>query len=381
MEWLKLFITQNDFLAGGIGITAFASILYGFKNAAIHFYQFIVNYCIRTVRINNSDYEIYSYASDWIYEKMGNKSKRLMFVNSSLRGNGAYRPLLSYGTHFYFSGLGLVTVKIEEEKTENTLARKESVKIRFWIFAKSQYQDFIDYCTKRKKEEHSLKYIQNVTQYGLGIVNRRPLSSIFIDPITQQEILNDLNMFFSNKEKYIEKGIPYKRGFLLYGEPGTGKSSLVKALGCHFKRNVKYINLSVIEDDKQFQEVLHRIEENCFILLDDLDCLPATKERRTKDHSPDSEGLKMSTILNFLDGDWLPEGCVVWGTTNHFDKLDSAIIRDGRFDKKIELKKADKSIAKRMADHFGLDNQEFLDKLQYPIEQAKLQNILLKKSG
>jgi mitochondrial chaperone BCS1 len=59
---------------------------------------------------------------------------------------------------------------------------------------------------------------------------RRPLSSVILDEGIAEEIKNDFVQFKLSRQWYVDRGIPYRRGYLLHGPPGSGKTSFITAL-------------------------------------------------------------------------------------------------------------------------------------------------------
>jgi chaperone BCS1 len=59
---------------------------------------------------------------------------------------------------------------------------------------------------------------------------KRPLNSVILDKGIMENLINDVDRFVSRPKWYIDRGIPYRRGYLLYGPPGSGKTSAIMAL-------------------------------------------------------------------------------------------------------------------------------------------------------
>ena len=73
---------------------------------------------------------------------------------------------------------------------------------------------------------------------------RRPIGSVVLDEGVSERILEDIKEFVDNSQWYNERGIPYRRGYLLHGPPGCGKSSFITALAGHLECAVCVLNLS-----------------------------------------------------------------------------------------------------------------------------------------
>ena len=83
-----------------------------------------------------------------------------------------------------------------------------------------------------------------------------------------------------------------------------------------------------------------------------------------------------------MDGLFIPKGTIIIASTNHYEKLDSAFVREGRFDFKKEFKYADKHLAVKMVEYYGLDSESVLggfSSSDYPVSQAKIQSLVFKE--
>jgi hypothetical protein len=142
----------------------------------------------------------------------------------------------------------------------------------------------------------------------------------------KEEIQNDFARFFGSRGIYEKYGIPWKRGVLLIGPPGNGKTHTVKALINQLKfpcLYVKSFNSRYDTEHDNIRAVFMRARQTapCIIVLEDLDSLIDGKNR--------------SFFLNELDGFATNTGVVVLATTNHPERLDPAILdRPSRFDRK-----------------------------------------------
>ena len=116
----------------------------------------------------------------------------------------------------------------------------------------------------------------------------------------------------------------------MHGPPGTGKSSFIKALAGALDYNICIISLneSNMTDDR-LSYLLSVLPERSFLLLEDIDAL-FTETRQTA--STYQSRITFSGLLNALDGVGSSEERLVFMTTNHFAKIDAALMRPGRVD-------------------------------------------------
>lgn len=79
--------------------------------------------------------------------------------------------------------------------------------------------------------------------------------------------------------RYVQRGIPYRRGYLLHGLPGTGKTSFISALAGHFGYSICMLSLSERTlDDDRLNYLLNNAPPNCFVLLEDIDAAFVSRE-------------------------------------------------------------------------------------------------------
>ncbi|KIN01649.1 hypothetical protein OIDMADRAFT_161011 [Oidiodendron maius Zn] len=184
---------------------------------------------------------------------------------------------------------------------------------------------------------------------------KRPLQSVILDQGIKERILADVKDFLGRKEWYVDRGIPYRRGYLLYGPPGTGKSSFIQALAGEFDFSVALINLSErgMTDDK-LSHLLTKLPPHSVLLLEDADA--AFRNRRQVDADGYSGGtVTFSGLLNALDGVAAGEERIAFLTTNHIDRLDEALIRPGRVDMTVRIGEATRHQTAEMWNRFYED--------------------------
>jgi mitochondrial chaperone BCS1 len=140
----------------------------------------------------------------------------------------------------------------------------------------------------------------------------------------------DINKFLESAQWYVDKGVPYRRGYLFYGPPGTGKTSFTEVIAGVMGMDVCYLNLgSENLDDDSVNTALNTAPPRSIILLEDIDALFVGREAVTKNTQ---KQISFSGLLNALDGVRSQEGRIVFMTTNHPEKLDPALMRPGRAD-------------------------------------------------
>ena len=139
-----------------------------------------------------------------------------------------------------------------------------------------------------------------------------------------EEIRDGAEAFFRSRRIYRELDLPYRRGFLFAGAPGTGKSLAVRALVANFRVNVVVLPLRADIEDRFVLSAFRRAAHDgpSILVMEDMERIAENKK------------VSLSFVLNLMDGISSPEGMLVVATTNAPEKLDAALLhRPSRFDK------------------------------------------------
>ncbi|CCA73261.1 related to BCS1-Mitochondrial protein of the AAA family of ATPases [Serendipita indica DSM 11827] len=160
---------------------------------------------------------------------------------------------------------------------------------------------------------------------------KRPISSVVLDDGVSERIESDVRHFLSRKQWYAKRGIPFRRGYILHGPPGSGKTSYIQALAGSLGYDIYLINLSLrgLADDK-LTLLLSQAPPRSIILIEDVDA--AFNKRVQVSEDGYQSAVTFSGFINALDGVASSEERIVFMTTNHIEKLDPALIRPGRVD-------------------------------------------------
>ncbi|KAK4193487.1 BCS1 N terminal-domain-containing protein [Podospora australis] len=181
---------------------------------------------------------------------------------------------------------------------------------------------------------------------------KRPLGSVILDEGIAEHILKDAQEFIKAQEWYTERGVPYRRGYLLYGPPGTGKTSFIQALAGELDYSVAMINLSETGmTDDLLAHLMTQLPERSILLLEDVDAALVNRRERAPDGYT-GRTVTASGLLNALDGLAAGEDRIAFLTTNHIDRLDPALIRPGRVDVTVRIGEATRYQAAKMWDRY-----------------------------
>lgn len=160
----------------------------------------------------------------------------------------------------------------------------------------------------------------------------RTFDSVVLRAGQAERLRGDLTGFLQAEEAYVRRGIPWHRGYLLHGPPGTGKTSIVKALANEFGLDLWYAPLNDLTKDANLLSLLAEVRPRSILLLEDVDSFSAATDRKAEQGEITTSGL-----LNALDGVATPHGLITVLTTNHRQAIDPALLRPGRVDLSEEI--------------------------------------------
>lgn len=261
---------------------------------------------------------------------------------------------LGYGAHLLFWNYRPLIVNLQVDKST---MRSDSVQEWLTITVPFGNQAVLRNIIATAYEEMSKKDTISVYLWRYGhwqtSLERsiRPFDTLTLKQGQLERIKQDLEWFAKAKDWYSVRGIPYRRGYLFSGPPGTGKTSTVLSIAGHFKRPIYIIGLNGIKDD-ELSEAVSMAQNDAIILLEDIDCASASISREENGKKDIQSGVSKAGLLNVLDGINTPEGRIFIMTTNYPERLDAALIRPGRADVHIEFSLFGPEEQKRMAARF-----------------------------
>ncbi|CAA6671119.1 unnamed protein product [Spirodela intermedia] len=200
--------------------------------------------------------------------------------------------------------------------------------------------------------------------------------TLAIDPQLKEEIQGDLRRFINRRDYYVRVGRAWKRGYLLYGPPGTGKTSLIAAIANFLEFDIYDLELTAVTSNSQLRKLLVSTSSKSVVVIEDEEArrrsdILGSSRRRSHPNEEDKKRsaaacystVSLSGVLNFVDGLWsscVGERLMIF-TTNHVEKLDPALLRPGRMDKRINLSYCGVAAFKMLArNYLGVDDNHRL---------------------
>jgi ATP-dependent 26S proteasome regulatory subunit/DNA-binding protein YbaB len=353
-------------------------------------------------------------------------------AHTKIMGNEEQTENIEYNLQIYSYTKSLYEIRTYVEKLKEKYAYEQKNKL-----GNKKYFFDEQHVTLPKEMNGEVRFAVATPNMNFKMTQfntNKSLSNIFGEHL---RIVKDrVHLFIDNPQWYEEKGIPYTLGIMLHGPPGTGKTSLIKAIAKDTKRHI--FNIKLYGDTTQTQLRNLFFNETVYILqngktesynipmderiyvIEDIDCLTdIVKERndninkinensKNVDNSitlpqysngftdnrmigskisndntlgvkqETSEGLTLSFILNLLDGILETPGRILIVTTNKPETLDKAFIRPGRIDLNIEVGYCTLDMIKEMYSFFfNTSTEEFDVEYKNKITPAELNKIML----
>ncbi|KAK8069657.1 BCS1 N terminal-domain-containing protein [Apiospora phragmitis] len=286
-----------------------------------HIWEQLENHFMSTVDIRTDD-EIYNILMAWIANQSFAQKSRRFVVNTDLNSRSWYlwrwdddeddddgvggsnaadksKKALSYtpsfGSHYFWYRGRLLLFRRSANKEQNSfmlVSQKEEISISClgrnpWILKELIHearQKYLD------KDQHKTLIYRGTTRSGTAEPQwqrcmaraSRPFSTVILNEQTKQDLIEDVTDYLqpTTQRWYANRGIPYRRGYLLYGPPGTGKSSLSLALAGFFKMRIYIVSLSSITaTEENLATLFAELPRRCVVLLEDIDTAGLTHTR------------------------------------------------------------------------------------------------------
>lgn len=313
--------------------------------------------------------DIYEDVHTWVLARLSSKQQRSLVARTYLsRDDGtvaeSHMEKRSGKLRLFYDGTRAVTVTIDgqqvrvqvEQRDVSTPKRNGEFSLRskdrILFHARNEIGRLavLDFLSKLAHEKHAstTNRLYMAMPWGdwraTDVGPPRPLDTVILEAGQKERVLADLQTFLTEEQLYVNAGLPWHRGYLFHGPPGTGKTSLAKAIASHLGLDLYFLSLSDLREDTHLTQLLQQMQERSVLLLEDVDIVHAAK---TRDDS--GGGISLSGLLQALDGVITPHGLITIMTTNNIDVLDDALIRTGRADVVERLDYLDQNQAERIA--------------------------------
>lgn len=313
IEWIIELLQANQFMSGGIATVVFSALLYQGRMIGMSLYQYIKRKISSVIYTESGYSDDFAKIDYWVSQNFAKKANALILSDP---------PKIAQCSIMQIKNWCLIHINKTALEKENVNYAVYRYNLRIYGLKRLReqiVQDIID--TKIPYDQGSPVKHNYITHSYLKNVQK---------PITEsaKKIHLDYVSFLKSESVYANYGLKYHRNYLLHGEPGTGKSSVLKYIARTEQKKIQSISINPLTSDCELLEHF-ACQENTIFLLEDFD--------RIEFDNKDNTWTK-STLMNVLDGVYTSDGSVVIATVNNLSKLDSAFIRNGRFDVIIEFK-------------------------------------------
>ena len=391
---------HNQFASGGLLLMIIGGLGVYLRAIPERVWEWLVSQTTMMITVNDDDASFF-WVKEWLLEQEFLKRIRRVDLDTRIRNEGiALIP--APGTHwFWHAGRPfLVYFYRNEDPKGSSRRRTESLTFRTIGRRQSFLKQFAKEVVECHEKNVGIKSSLFVYDDGWTRVDGyapRLVESVILKPGEKDRLIRDIEKFRKSRQRYRQLGVPYHRGYLLHGPPGTGKTSLVSAMAARFEMHIYAINLSSF-NDRSLMSAMNDVPPNSVILFEDIDCMKSGKARLTAgdaagnagvSNSQDKKeaivdlGVTLSGLLNVLDGFSAPENILFVMTSNVIENLDPALLRPGRIDYKLYLGKADDRQKIELYQRFfpGAEESEaelFVDTHRSVETMAEFQGLLLK---
>jgi len=335
---------QNQVVAGGLVLAIIGVIMASLRNLPAKLWDYAKRALVVTAVIDSRN-DLFNAYITWLNDLPYGRGSRLFTVIQDNKDSaeedaaeGLPRLLYSPAPGFHLFWYGGRPMWIQRDIAMN-LQVIETVKVSALFASRRLLEEMLEDVVRRayaRLADHTMLY--TIDRWGeswnlAGARPRRQISSVVLAGDSAERLLADVKEFFQRRQWYADLGIPWRRGYLLHGPPGTGKTSFAYALAGELHLKLCALSLTNSKlNDQTIADLLQKTPPRSLILIEDIDAFFVARDKQDARIE-----VSFSGLLNALDGVAAQEGRIVFLTTNHLDRLDKALMRPGRVDLLVEL--------------------------------------------
>lgn len=363
---------QSAFVSGGLVLMAVGAVAAWLRNIPHRVGRWVLNRLSVTAEVLNSD-TAFDWITAWVEDLSYSHRARMLSARVRYRENSGVAIELTPapGNHFFRIGWRLFWLarnRQEGNEQHNAAARpRETITVRMTGWSQEPmrrlFADAQEAYDRKYTEARVLLVFGAGSWQHMGALPNRTLESVVLPAGESESMLGDMRQFLASQQWYQDRGVPWRRSYLLHGPPGTGKTSLIIALARELGLSVYFLNLSSCYADNVLQNAFMSVGQRSILVIEDIDA--ATKEvtvappngprAPSSAGGPDEfqySGITLSGLLQALDGITSREGRITVMTTNHPERLEPRLVRAGRVDVWRELGYATRDQAAAMYRRF-----------------------------
>lgn len=293
---------------------------------------------------------------------------------------------LSEGVSYFIplKNKNYIKVQTYRNKNEKTFYPEHRLKVQF--FGKERYkhrEEFLRNALKITDDKHIR--VQYLNEYKMSCdVIPHSFDNIVMNDKVKNNIVGGLSNWNSSKDWYENHQLVHKIGVFLYGKAGTGKSTVAKAISVMFN-NAPILTIdpnNIMNSINGVFKMRKKYDGTIIVLIEDFDMYFKSREEveniEIGFEQKKQKDFNQNAIFQLLDGVYSTDDTIYIATTNYKDRIDSALIRYGRFDIQEELDYFNEDEALECVELLGYDKEVLENmKLEYPVQPSYLQSKIM----
>lgn len=346
-------VKTNQIFQGAAGAAIAGGVLYQAKSFIRSGWQLALRWFSVSLKVTNENLDNYVSFLEWLEKsELSRPSRNLELIHTPDQSD---QPVISLHSEestisgfvntddYYYCFLNGLPVKVSFS-SESLNASKELrriVNVVFYLrgskFLKKIQEQISNFQKSKTIKQRTITVTKftccgNLLDWDREKAPMTTLDTIFAPNGEIERIKAKIANFKTSQPLYAKMGKTYKQNFIIAGPPGTGKSSVARAVAGEYNGILSILMTN--STDNHFLDSSNKSHAGVK-LIEDIDCAKISINRTDESKS---DSISLSSLLNVLDGPFTKEECITIITTNSPEELDPAITRPGRADEVITLR-------------------------------------------